>query len=526
MSTQERTLLPRRQFVKTSTASLIGASLVPRVLAAQNQAASIQELELWQPVSGNQFTFPSPRYPKNIPHITTVEQLLPVARQLASIPPRLDRSIPFSFGIHPGQKALMIVPSNFDPLVVEATTTALREKGILVDQIILDISLANESRLPQRDGEARGAELEAQGTLNSLMNPRPRTPSSRWFIDIAKKLNHSLVIEGTGGPLVNTTDRVTEFVHQHIPWPTRENFFLRLGTPHELRGVIDRVTMRPLLEGGEVRITDPEGTDLTYTIFPEQWSMVEERERRPRLTVGHLWGVPQMVVLSKSNAQGVIAGTANSSGMYPRIKLYLENQKVVKIEGGGRYGDAWREIEERSKEIQWPEYPRPGFSWFIEAGIGTEPGCVPGWCWNNGETRTSGTIHFGIGVGSQTERFQRFIQETGLPGGHLHVHARFATYDIKNSRGRVVRVIEKGRLTAFDDPEVREVAAKYGDPDLLLRELWVPAIPGVNYPGDYERDYAEDPMAWLKRWRSILEQEVDRVLLYGDRIPKEPIRQT
>ena len=82
----------------------------------------------------------------------------------------------------------MIVPSNFDPLVVEATTTALREKGILVDQIILDISLANESRLPQRDGEARGAELEAQGTLNSLMNPRPRTPSSRWFIDIAKKL--------------------------------------------------------------------------------------------------------------------------------------------------------------------------------------------------------------------------------------------------------------------------------------------------------------------------------------------------
>jgi len=89
MSTQERTLLPRRQFVKTSTASLIGASLVPRVLAAENQAASIQELELWQPVSRNQFTFPSPRYPKNIPHITTVEQLLPVARQLASIPPPL-----------------------------------------------------------------------------------------------------------------------------------------------------------------------------------------------------------------------------------------------------------------------------------------------------------------------------------------------------------------------------------------------------------------------------------------------------
>jgi hypothetical protein len=27
----------------------------------------------------------------------------------------------------------------------------------------------------------------------------------------------------------------------------------------------------------------------------------------------------------------------------------------------------------------------------------------------------------------------------------------------------------------------------------------VPAIPGINYPGDYHKDFAPDPVAWIKR---------------------------
>ena len=40
-------------------------------------------------------------------------------------------------------------------------------------------------------------------------------------------------------------------------------------------------------------------------------------------------------------------------------------------------------------------------------------------------------------------------------------------------------IIEKGRLAALEDPEVRAVAAKYGDPDVLLSEDWTPRI-GAN----------------------------------------------
>jgi hypothetical protein len=35
-------------------------------------------------------------------------------------------------------------------------------------------------------------------------------------------------------------------------------------------------------------------------------------------------------------------------------------------------------------------------------------------------------------------------------------------------------VIEDGHLVALDAPEVRKVAERYGDPDDLLREDWVP----------------------------------------------------
>ena len=38
-------------------------------------------------------------------------------------------------------------------------------------------------------------------------------------------------------------------------------------------------------------------------------------------------------------------------------------------------------------------------------------------------------------------------------------------------------MINKGHLTALDDPQVRQEAAKYGDPDKLLQENRIPAIP-------------------------------------------------
>ena len=67
-----------------------------------------------------------------------------------------------------------------------------------------------------------------------------------------------------------------------------------------------------------------------------------------------------------------------------------------------------------------------------------------------------------------------------------------ATYEATVSGGRKVQVLDKGNLVAAEDPEVRMIASKYGDPDELLRPLNRRVIPGSNAPGSYE-EYAKDP---------------------------------
>jgi hypothetical protein len=46
-----------------------------------------------------------------------------------------------------------------------------------------------------------------------------------------------------------------------------------------------------------------------------------------------------------------------------------------------------------------------------------------------------------------------------------------------------VNLLDKGRMTTLDDPEVRALASRYGDPDYLLAEDWIPQIPRHQCPG-------------------------------------------
>jgi hypothetical protein len=66
--------------------------------------------------------------------------------------------------------------------------------------------------------------------------------------------------------------------------------------------------------------------------------------------------------------------------------------------------------------------------------------------------------------------------------------------DVTTKKGETITVIKRGRLTVLDDPEVRKVAARYGDPDEILKEDWIPKIPGISAEGSYS-DYANNPAA-------------------------------
>jgi hypothetical protein len=208
-------------------------------------------------------------------------------------------------------------------------------------------------------------------------------------------------------------------------------------------------------------------------------------------------------IIAKENAAGVVAGTTSHfSRAFPQVKVELEGGQIVKIVGGAAYGDAWRDLFEESKRTQYPCFPRPGLFYLWEVAIGTNPKILRpsgiefhssgGFEW---ERRRSGVIHMGFGTLWRSAE-EKWAGEHGILYGHLHIHLLFPTFTVNTLSGKDYTIIRNGRLTALDDPEVRKLAENYGDPDDILREDWIPQIPGITAPGSYD-DYAKNPGAWI-----------------------------
>ncbi len=82
-----------------------------------------------------------------------------------------------------------------------------------------------------------------------------------------------------------------------------------------------------------------------------------------------------------------------------------------------------------------------------------------------------------------------------LPTDHgFHIHSYFSTMTahLRNTK-KTLTLLDKGRLTSLDSPEVKALASRYGKPEEILAESWIPEIPGINVPGDYLKDYAPNP---------------------------------
>ena len=279
-------------------------------------------------------------------------------------------------------------------------------------------------------------------------------------------------------------------------------------------------------------LTDPEGTDLSDDISPDlarRWaSGVYERGHNmlgPNMATGRFartmvsypamsgeW-IPRSPI---STPTGVIAGTTNHVGFHPLIKMYYEDGYLTEVEGGGTYGELARTHLCCYPNINTAQYPyytgKPGFFYLHEIALGTNPK------WFRppdadmsittvNERLKSGYLHIGVGASLEHEpgaarrsaAWQSFTEEQNLPFYHgLHLHLYFPTYtvNIRNSN-RSVDIIRNGRMTSLDDPEVRALASRYGDPDEILAEDWIAEIAGINAPGSFE-EYARDPYPYHK----------------------------
>jgi hypothetical protein len=437
------------------------------------------------------------------PTMVVTPTLLEAARAIVR-GPSFNRTKTAGYDVRPGEKILLVEKSTDDPMVTEALVTAMREVGATVDVFHVDIKDRPMDYMDEFRGLVHNVPGIAQDDAFDLWKAK-----FKWLEKVAEEQGYALLIQGEGGAL----PKLDGPRYEGAPWFHRVTF-PAAGFPWPVWDLINKKTWEPIWTRGKgawVRLTDPEGSSLRYRLDPAYWeaSHYDGHRRRfePNYYLGHLFGWPTPPYNPGLQAEGVLAGTINHySRPFPHAKAYFEGGKLTRVEGGGEYGEKWREIMELTKDIQYPEYPDKGLFWMWEVAIGTHPKMArPPYAFTLSghaamyERLRAGYIHVGIGTGNANVS-EKWAEERGLPWGHVHIHMQFPTYVLETVEGDEITVIRDGHLTALDDPEVVALASQYGDPKELLAEAWTPPVPGISVPGDYWQDYAPDPAKWFEEY--------------------------
>lgn len=435
-----------------------------------------------------------PGPPGGVARVAAMDDLLDVARAIAGEPEVRRTAAGFiGYGAtRPGDRVLIGVDTQTDPRLTHAVATALRERGASVDVVIAE---TEPDRAFDDLDEIRVAIRREPFTAR----PR-RWEGTPWIEELAASRGYDLLVHGKGGAIPKTGHR-----YEGFPWVVADHFERASNLfPRDLHRLINERTWSRITDnaGSRLYLTDPEGTDLSLTILERPLRDATRHDYGLTPKWGHLMAHPPTPIEPNDDTQGVIAGTLNHfSRPFPRIEIEIRNARMTGNRGGGAYGDAWRELEAESAGTQYPSFPGPGLFWLWELAIGTNPKisrpanirCLSsgGFEW---ERRRAGIIHCGLGTRWRSSE-EVWAGERGLVYGHLHVHLMLPTLVVDTGRAEIP-VIRAGRLAAYDDPDVRDMAARYGDPDEILHDEWIPAIPGVTVEGSYE-DYARDPASWV-----------------------------
>ncbi|NTZ17990.1 hypothetical protein EXW96_10545 [Paenibacillus sp. JMULE4] len=441
------------------------------------------------------------KYPPRCPpfvEVKSVDDLLPYLDEVAKRP--YSQGLHAAWDLQPGERVLLRADNWHDPMVIEACKRILEKYNTKYEVV-----MADKGPIPTWKGH------------NEVEYYLARTKELAEWMDeweqIEKEGKYDKLLWGYGGPVLCDAN----IKIQRMPFITPELTATPAHTiAYEIIDAIDKWTWDRIRNARRIRITDPEGTDLSYTnhdayydskreffnpdLVDRFWS--QNKNFGKTYLPGHVLGRPWMY-LPKEDASGVIAGTSNHIGPVPWVQLKVEDGRITDIHEGGEFGDKLRKLQDETRHLQYPGFPDKGLLRWWEASIGTNPhihrprrGFLQGWLNCLYERMRSGVIHMGFGtiISSSTERE---AAKMGLPVGHWHLHLYFATMTCEMVGGGTETIIQDGRLMALDDPDIRNIAAKYGDPDLLLTESWIPAVPGINVAGDYWKHYANDPEDWV-----------------------------
>lgn len=247
--------------------------------------------------------------------------------------------------------------------------------------------------------------------------------------------------------------------------PHDPEFFVQEAARYPVEVVleIEKKALDIARSGSEIHVTCEKGTDVTASYNPEDWGgdfgTVPADEKGPASYPGTFPGAIAGV-LPPSDTEGVVYYDAFSGVGEAKdqpIKLTFEDNYVVEIEGGQTASELESIIDGVPHagfcdEFMFGLHPK-----VRDAPLDQKP--IP-----NEAERRAGNLHIAIGnmrVFSM-EPFDEVDEENEI---HLDGFVLNPSIEIDGET-----VVNRGKLTFLDDPAIRDVAEKYGDPDRLLKQ--------------------------------------------------------
>ncbi|MBI4465079.1 MAG: hypothetical protein HY647_10275 [Acidobacteria bacterium] len=279
--------------------------------------------------------------------------------------------------------------------------------------------------------------------------------------------------------------------------------------PADVWSLVDEKILRAVPFVSEVTLQDPEGTNLHWTLTPEEAQLWSKNTG----ISNHIYIYPNPLH-STMQEGAVLVAHANHTGLYPTMTVHVDaHGGIQSIEGGGRTGELFKMLINHPdfQNVKFPKSPLPGYWFFRQDGLASNPKYVKNfmaltegtpWLANDTERQRAGVQHLAFSYESTDPEDLAYAKERGIPLGngehtaHLHLYFSSVQWKLRDT-GEWVTVSEKGYIKMFDDPEVRALASRYGDPELIFRYEWIPGIPGINVAGDYQKDFAPDPWEWF-----------------------------
>ena len=401
---------------------------------------------------------PSPRIPA-VEEITSVDQILPAVRLIVKRKPPeyLTEGLEAwfeSLNLKPGEKVLILTDTSINPILTEAFTQAIKEAGGKIDMIT----------------------LEGYPDLRDPVDLVDKMFSNNWFPQwVWDAIAKTDVLLQLAFLKVAHTPNVPRYVRgkpRALAWELPLDLLISdyLEYPLEVWDAIDKKTWEMMAGAREIELSDPLGSSLSFKLPADLWEGKGDAAGadRARYLPGHL-----MLPLPARDLEGVlVAESLSFGGPIPKTELTIKGRQVTKVEGEGLFGERLKQSFEQYKDQHFPGKPGPGANWLSTFVVCTHPKARPSpvydqvagsarvHAWTPAHRR-SGVIHASIGMAMAAPQY-KVIR-------HLNLHFPTLLAD-----KRVV--IDQGRLTALDDEQVRKTAARFGDPDKLLSEDWIPAV--------------------------------------------------